>query len=81
MMPRRGDLVFFPSPFANKRNDSKLFPPALGIVMDVLDPPNYHSGIDYTIQILEESGKIYTYDIFRGTSGPEVLSSIPNHPD
>jgi hypothetical protein len=47
---------------------------AVGVVLSVHPPPNYHSGIDYTIEILEPDGRKFVYDVFRGGDQPEVLS-------
>jgi len=63
--PSVGDLVRFDwvSPHS-----------ATGIVVGVWDPPNYHSGIDYTFELLQTDGRKFIYDVFRNGSTPVILS-------
>jgi hypothetical protein len=51
--------------------------PTIGIVLGVHPPPNSHSGIDYTLELLEPDGRRIMYDVFRGGSEPEVISVNP----
>jgi len=64
-MIRVGDLVRF--------SWTSEFPPSVGIVLEVWDPPNYHAKIDYTFVLLER-GKKHRYDVFRDEPRPEVIS-------
>ena len=63
--PSVGDLVRFDwvSPHS-----------ATGIVVGVWDPPNSHSGIDYTFELLQTDGRKFIYDVFRNGSTPVILS-------
>ena len=48
---------------------------AVGVVLTVQPPPNYHSGIDFTMELLESDGRKFTYDVLRnGDQELEVLS-------
>ena len=61
-----GDLVRFR--WAHDRT-------VVGIVLTVQPPPNYHSGIDFTMELLEQDGRKFIYDVWRnGEQELEVLS-------
>jgi hypothetical protein len=47
---------------------------ATGIVVGVWEPPNYHSGIDYTFELLQTNGKKFIYDVFRNGATPVILA-------
>ena len=66
MRPRRGDLVKF-------NWTSSLPHEEFGIVLDVWDGPG-HSGIDYTFELLEPSGRKFIYDVFFNGDTPTILS-------
>jgi hypothetical protein len=47
----------------------------VGVVLTVQPPPNYHRGIDFTMEILESDGRKFTYDVWRNDEQDwEVLS-------
>ena len=47
----------------------------VGVVLTVQPPPNYHSGIDFTMEILESGGRKFKYDVWRNDEHDwEVLS-------
>jgi len=47
----------------------------VGVVLTVQPPPNYHSGIDFTMEILESGGRKFKYDVWRNDEQDwEVLS-------
>jgi len=68
MRPRRGDLVKFSWKFSWNREEY-----ILGLVLDVWDGPG-HSGIDYTFELLEPSGRRFTYDVFFSGTQPVILT-------
>ena len=65
-MIKQGDLIRFT--WAHHQT-------AVGVVLSVHPPPNYHSGIDYTMELLEQDGRKFIYDVWRnGEQELEVLS-------
>jgi hypothetical protein len=47
----------------------------VGVVLTVQPPPNYHSGINFTMEILETDGRKFKYDVWRNDEQDwEVLS-------
>jgi hypothetical protein len=67
MRPRVGDLILF-------NWKSSWDEESIGLVTGVWEPPNYHSGIDYTFELLEPSGQKLIYDVFRDGTKPTVIS-------
>jgi hypothetical protein len=67
--PAVGDLILFNWRFPQDTNGG-----TIAIVTGVWEPPNYHSGIDYTFELLEPTGKKLIYDVFRNGTKPTVLS-------
>ena len=45
-----------------------------GLVTDVWDPPNSHSKIDYTLEILDSNGKKFLWDVWTNGPKPEIIS-------
>ena len=48
----------------------------VGVVISVHPHPDYHSGIDFTMELLEQDGRKFIYDVWRndGEQELEVLS-------
>jgi hypothetical protein len=67
MRPRVGDLILF-------NWKSSWDEESIGLVTGVWEPPNYHSGIDYTFELLESSGQKLIYDVFRNGTKPTILA-------
>ena len=72
MRPGVGDLVHFD--WVSQHS-------ATGIVVGVWDPPNYHSGIDYTFELLQTDGRKFIYDVFRNGATPTILARCKTHPE
>jgi hypothetical protein len=64
--PQVGDLILF-------NWKSSWDEESIGLVLDVWDGPG-HSGIDYTFELLEASGRRFTYDVFFSGTQPVILS-------
>jgi hypothetical protein len=77
--PRVGDLVRYDWAVPSASIDP--LRSAYGIVVQVLEPPNYHSGIDYTLEILEPNGRKFMYDVFLKGNHPQIISANPNPPE
>ena len=67
MRPRVGDLILF-------NWKSSWDEESIGLVIGVWEPPNYHSGIDYTFELLQTDGRKFIYDVFRNGATPTILS-------
>jgi len=47
----------------------------VGVVISIHKSPDYHSGIDFTMELLESDGRKFTYHVWRnGDQELEVLS-------
>jgi len=47
----------------------------VGVVISAHPYPDYHSGADFTMELLESDGRKFTYDVWRnGDQELEVLS-------